>query len=169
MPKIGRPSGYRPEFATQAEKLCRLGATDQEIADFLGVSYRTVCAWKGAHPAFMQALKAGKAQADAEVAEKLYRRALGYSHKAVKIMQYEGETIEVEYIEHYPPDTTACIFWLKNRRPDLWRDKREFEHSGTVTTRAEELSDDDLARIAGRGSRRTAPPTPGAEGPDRIH
>jgi hypothetical protein len=34
----------------------------------------------------------------------------------------------VPYTEHYPPDTTACIFWPKNRRRDKWRDKHEIEH-----------------------------------------
>ena len=62
----------------------------------------------------------------AEVAEKLFRRATGYSHEAVKIVA-DAKTKEqhiVPYVEHYPPDTTACIFWLKNRRPEAWRDMR---------------------------------------------
>ena len=63
--------------------------------------------------------------ADAEVAERLFLRARGYTHEAVKILSRGGkeEPVMVPYVEHYPPDTTACIFWLKNRRPDLWRDK----------------------------------------------
>lgn len=70
--------------------------------------------------------------ADANVGRALYQRACGYSHKAVKIfadMKTGAEKI-VPYIEHYPPDTVACIFWLKNRRPDLWRDMSRVEHGG---------------------------------------
>jgi len=126
----GRPTAYRDEYAEQARKLCRLGATDAELANFFEVSERTLNSWKKRHPEFLQALKAGKAVADAEVAEKLYQRACGYSHEAVKMFQAGGEIISKGYTERYPPDTTAAIFWLKNRRPDLWRDKIEQEHTG---------------------------------------
>jgi hypothetical protein len=57
------------------------------------------------------------------VEQSLYRRAVGYSYDAVRIMGYAGEYTHVPYVEHLPPDTTACIFWLKNRRRDLWRDR----------------------------------------------
>jgi hypothetical protein len=123
--KGGRPSSYKPEYAEQAKKLCRLGATDKELADFFETSEQTLNTWKKAHPEFLESLKAGKLMADAEVANKLFYRALGYKHDAVKIMQVGGEIKNVPYIEHYPPDTTACIFWLKNRQRDKWRDKPE--------------------------------------------
>lgn len=126
----GRPSSFKPEYCEQAEKLCKLGATDKEMADFFGVSEQTVNSWKQQHPEFFESLKRGKALADANVAERLYQRAMGYSHEAVKIMQYEGSPVVVPYTEHYPPDTTAAIFWLKNRRPDVWRDKVQNEHTG---------------------------------------
>lgn len=130
--KIGRPSSYRAEYAQQAVKLCRLGATDKELAGFFGVAESTLNLWKRNHPAFSEALKEGKEAADAEVAERLFRRATGYEHKAVKIVAdaKTGAEHQVEYVERYPPDTTACIFWLKNRRPDLWRDRIDNTHSG---------------------------------------
>jgi hypothetical protein len=120
----GRPTLYREEYTEQALKLCRLGATDLELADFFDVSEQTINAWKDAHPKFLESLKEGKAKADAEVADKLFRKATGYSHEAVKIFMPAGasEPVHAPYIERYAPDTTACIFWLKNRRPDLWRD-----------------------------------------------
>jgi len=132
---MARPTKYRAEFAEQARKLCRLGATDRELADFFGVQESTINKWKLAHPAFSESLKTGKGMADAEVAEKLFKRATGYSHEAVKIFNDQGSPLQVPYTEHYPPDTTACIFWLKNRRPDLWRDKveQQLEHSGGIT------------------------------------
>lgn len=131
---MARPSSYRPEFAEQARKLCLLGATDKDLAGFFNVSEQTVNAWKGAHPEFLESLKDGKERADAMVAERLYRRALGYEHPAVKIFADPKSGAEqiVDYTEIYPPDTTAAIFWLKNRRPDLWRDKQDVEHSGQV-------------------------------------
>jgi len=123
---MARPSKYKPEFADQALKLCRLGATDKELADFFATTEQTINAWKAAYPEFLESLKEGKSLADAEVADKLYKRATGYSHKAVKIASTpDGKEHLTEYEEQYPPDTTAAIFWLKNRRPDLWRDKTE--------------------------------------------
>lgn len=128
----GRPSSYREEYAGQALKLCRLGAKDKELADFFGVSEQTVNAWKEAHPDFLESLKEGKERADAEVADKLFHRARGYSHEAVKIFMPAGanEPVYAPYTEHYAPDTTAAIFWLKNRRPDLWRDVHKQEITG---------------------------------------
>lgn len=127
----GRPSLYQYEFADQAEKLCRLGATDRELADFFAVDVASVSRWKLKYPDFREALKRGKSQADAEVADKLYKRACGYSHTDTKFATFEGKiTDREEYEKHYPPDTIACIFWLKNRRPDLWRDKVGLEHTG---------------------------------------
>jgi hypothetical protein len=128
----GRPSSYRDEFAKQAVKLCRLGATDADLAAFFEVDERTINRWKAVQPEFCQSLKDGKALADAEVGNSLYRRAVGYDHEAVKIVADAKTGAEhiVPYIERFPPDTTACIFWLKNRRPDLWRDRFAHEHSG---------------------------------------
>lgn len=129
----GRPTAYKPEYAEQALKLCRLGATDKELADFFGVTDTTINAWKKAHPEFLASLKEGKTLADANVADRLYQRAMGYSHDAVKIAASpSGEHVAVPFVEHYPPDTTAAIFWLKNRRPDQWRDKVQTELSGEV-------------------------------------
>jgi len=120
----GRPTKYKKEFAEQAKKLCRLGATDKSIADFFDIAESTLNKWKKDHPEFMESLKEGKLLADAEVADKLYHRAIGYSHKEIKLAQQEGVfTDEKEVIKHYAPDPTAAIFWLKNRQPELWRDR----------------------------------------------
>ena len=126
----GRPSKYKPEFVKQAEKLCRLGATDAEMADFFQVTLSTLSLWKVKHQEFSDSLKLGKEVADKRVEEALYNRALGYSHEETDIRVVDGAIMETPMIKHYPPDTTAAIFWLKNRRPDEWRDKRDFEHTG---------------------------------------
>jgi hypothetical protein len=128
----GRPSGFKAEFTEQAEKLAKLGATDMEIADFFEVDVRTVNRWKISFPEFCQALKAGKDVADDKVIRSLFQRATGFEHEAVKIFMPANATepIHTNYREFVVPDTTACIFWLKNRRPDEWRDKQSNELSG---------------------------------------
>lgn len=125
----GRPSKYTEECSVQARKLCELGATDKDLADFFEVSLPTIWRWQSAHAEFCSALKVGKASADDRVERSLYHRANGYSFHALKIFQDKGTPVKVPYVEHLPPDTTACIFWLKNRRPDLWRDVTKHEHS----------------------------------------
>ncbi len=124
----GRPTNYKPEFVEQARKLAELGATDREVAEFFEIDERTVYRWQHDHPDFCQALKVGKETADDRVEKSLYRRAIGYSHDAVHIAQFQGDPVIVPYVEHHAPDTTACIFWLKNRRKAEWRDRHE--HTG---------------------------------------
>ena len=92
----------------------------------------TLNLWKQEHPEFSESLKGGKATADAEVAEKLFRRATGYEHPEDDIRAVNGEIVITPTIKHYPPDTTAAIFWLKNRQPQRWRDKVEMEHGGDL-------------------------------------
>ncbi|PWB21332.1 hypothetical protein [Comamonas sp. JNW] len=119
----GRPSKYKPEYADQAKKLCMLGMTDKEMASFFGVAESTFNLWKTAHPEFSESLKGGKDLVDAEVAAKLYHRAMGYEHEDVHVSNYQGVITVTPLVKHYPPDTTAAIFWLKNRQPQRWRDK----------------------------------------------
>lgn len=120
----GRPPKYRHEYAALAEKACStFGATDAELATFLGVCERTINNWKAEYPEFKEALDAGKGAADQIVERSLFERARGYNHKAVKIMQYEGAPLVVDYVEHYPPEVEACKYWLNNRQPERWRSK----------------------------------------------
>lgn len=128
--KGGRPSKYKEEFAEQAYKLCLLGATDAEMADFFGVDEDTLNNWKKRHEEFFGSITRGKQIADASVAEKLYERANGYSHPEDKIFQYKGAPLIVQTTKHYPPDTQAASLWLRNRQPDKWRDKQDHELTG---------------------------------------
>lgn len=132
----GRPTEYKKKFCSQVEKLCRLGATDKEIADFFNVSATTISNWKEAYPEFLESIKKGKIVADLIVANSLFKRANGYSHPEVDIKMYEGKIIKTPLVKHYPPDTTAAIFWLKNRRGKVdpyegqkWADKQEIDHT----------------------------------------
>lgn len=128
---MGRPSDYKQEYDDLAYKYCLLGATDKQLAEFFDTSEQTINAWKNAQPSFLESIKKGKQIADATVAEKLFHRATGYEHEAVKIVAdaKSGSQHIVPYTEHYPPDTTAAIFWLKNRQRDNWRDKSDVDHT----------------------------------------
>lgn len=121
--KGGRPSKFDPRMIEEARRLASFGATDEEMAAFWRVSVKTFYNWQKEQPEFLQALKEGKETPDNAVERSLLERATGSSHPAVKILQFEGEPVIVPYTERYPPDTTSMIFWLKNRRPDRWRDK----------------------------------------------
>lgn len=157
MAKKGRPTQYRPEHPDLARKFCMLGATNDDLAMLLEVAGSTIDKWIAEIPEFSGAVKAGREIADANVAEKLYQRATGYSHHAVKILVADGVPVQVPYTEHYPPDATSMIFWLKNRRRTDWREKVEVEatHRHDPNT----YSDEELARIvAERSSSRTAAP-----------
>lgn len=135
MPR-GRPSSYKAEFAEQAEKLCLLGATDADLASFFKVSEVTINAWKTRHPDFLKSLKVGKAEADTRVERSLYHRATGYSHPEDRIFNNNGAAMVIPTTKHYPPDTAAGIFWLKNRRPDEWRDKQDVNLNGNLAITA---------------------------------
>jgi len=134
--KVGRPSKYLPRYDKEVYRLCLLGATNDQIADFFEVNVDSIHQWKKDHPSFSDAIKAGKTQADALVGTKLFERATGYSHKAEKVfLDRNGKIVTHEYIEHYPPDPTSMIFWLKNRNPEMWKDKQEVDVNKTITVR----------------------------------
>ncbi|MCW2225721.1 hypothetical protein M2232_009253 [Bradyrhizobium japonicum] len=133
--KRGRPSIYFPEYADQAAKLFRLGATDAEIADFFGKHERTINRWKTDQLGFCQALKDGKLISDMDWPTGCASAPLASNtrrprpHK-LKPVEYkdgkrlkETDRLEIVMVKRVlPPDTTACIFWLKSRRKVEWRE-----------------------------------------------
>lgn len=125
-------SSYKKKYNVQARKLCLLGATDKSLADFFEVAESTINKWKLDHPTFSESIRKGKIVADANVADALYNRAIGYKHKDCHISNYLGEITVTKLTKHYPPDTAAAFIWLKNR--SNWKDKQEVEHSGEVVT-----------------------------------
>jgi hypothetical protein len=117
---------YNPLWHPQlAFWMSRNGLTDQEMAGELHIVKSTLNKWKLDHPEFREALKNGKKEPDDLVEICLFQRATGYSYPEDKILQHNGQPIVVPTIKHVPPDVTAQIWWLKNRRPDKWRDKHE--------------------------------------------
>ena len=122
---MARPTKYKQEYSKQAEKLCKLGATDKELADFFEVSESTLNLWKVQFDEFSESIKVGKAPSDERVKMSLYHRAIGYSHPEDDIRVVNGEIVITPTIKYYPPDTTACIYWTKNRMPDEFRQNPE--------------------------------------------
>lgn len=147
-----------PEGLLQLEGWARDGLTDKQIAEEkIGISERSFTSWKSKHSSISSALKKGKEVVDRQVENALLKKSLGFKEtvrKAIKCkeVQYDnGKRIsEKEHIEYateevyVPPDTTAQIFWLKNRRPDKWRDKQDLQVSGALETEQSKL--DDLIR-----------------------
>lgn len=100
----------------------RDGNTEKEIARKMDISLSTFCEWKNRFPEFSEALKINKEIADYEVENALRKRALGYSYEEVAEKYEGGYCVERKRtVKHVPADTTAQIFWLKNRQPDKWR------------------------------------------------
>lgn len=118
----GCPGKFKPEYVEQTYKLCLLGATDAELADFFHVEEKTINNWKLEYPEFLQSIKRGKEIADAEVAHSLYKRAKGYRYREVTHEDFE---IKKEVEKEVPPDTGACMAWLKNRQRKKWTDTKE--------------------------------------------
>jgi len=140
-PIIGE-SKYSPAYCRTAEHMCRLAATDMELADGIGVSISTIQRWRATHPAFAKACEIGKDAFDARVEHALAMRAVGYTFDAIelKVVSAGGGTSEVVHEKvrkHVPPDVTAQIFWLKNRKRNEWCDRPavpEEEMDGTRST-----------------------------------
>ena len=126
--KVGRPSKYKgDETCCIAYKLALLGLIDIKIAEYLEVNQDTIYEWKKKYPEFSEALKKGKIIADGEVVESLYRRATGYDYFEEKDVK-DGNTYDIVSLKkHSPPDVGACMAWLKNRQPEIWRDKHDIE------------------------------------------
>jgi hypothetical protein len=120
----GQPTLYDAEAHCElAAKFSMLGTTNEQLAQALGIGLSTLEGWMARHPEFSSAIKSGREIADARVAGSLYHRATGYEHPEDDIRAMNGAIVITPTVKHYPPDTTAAIFWLKNRRADLWRDR----------------------------------------------
>ena len=114
----------------QIQGWARDGLTDEQIVHNMGIGLRTFYEWQEKFPQFAQAIKKGKAPVDIQVENALLKRALGYDYEeAITEIEEMGEGRQKKQVrkvkKHMPPDVTAQIFWLKNRRPGRWRDKIE--------------------------------------------
>lgn len=129
----GRPTKYKTEYVRQVGLLAKLGATEPQIAEFFEVAVDTLTEWKNRHPEFSAALNKSRQLSDFEVEKSLFQRAKGFK-RVVQRLDKHGTPIDC--LEEVPPDPTSCIFWLKNRQRERWRDKQELEHTGSLQVRA---------------------------------
>lgn len=129
----GRPTKYEAKYHVPwAEGLMRRGATIEELAKSFDVSVATIYNWRDAHPEFLEALNVGREQTDMDVEKSLFQRAMGYTvteeKKIIKVVDGQPVVERIEQTDRQvAPDTTACIFWLKNRNPKLWRDRQDVQ------------------------------------------
>lgn len=119
-----REAWLAPDGLLRVEGWAREGLTDEQIADNMGICRSTFYEWQKRHRAFALAVKRGKAPVDVQVENALLKSALGYTQTVKKaVRSAEGYYCYVDEEVYFPPQTAAQIFWLKNRRPDRWRDK----------------------------------------------
>lgn len=161
----GRPSKYQTHVQpklNRVEAWARDGLTLEQIAHNLGVALSSLCEYKNHYSELAESLKNGQEDIDIQVENALLKRALGYTyeevtHEAIEIKSGSGENIVIQpatkiktVVKEVQPDTTAQIFWLKNRRPAAWRDKQDIEHSGTMTNKIDmsALTVEELRRLA---------------------
>lgn len=138
-PKPGRPTKYNPDLhPALGEAYAIAGFTVPQMAEKMGVAASTIKLWMEEHEPFSAAIKKGRALPDEKVERSLFELATGYEYDAEKPLVVAGpqgcgsEVQIAKYREKIPPNATAIIYWLKNRRPDKWRDKQELEHSGSL-------------------------------------
>lgn len=128
-PKIIAKAGGLENIA----KFMESGATGQQLAEHLGVLRITINVWRKKYPEFGEAYSAGKEAADDKIERSLFERAQGYEHDEDHVVYEDGRPKTYTAKKRYPPDVTACIFWLKNRRPDVWREKSEVDNNLKIT------------------------------------
>lgn len=141
-----------PEGLLKIEGWARDGLTDEQIATNIGIAYSTLRDWRDKYPALSAALKKGKEVVDRQVENALLQRALGYEYTETT-REYIPELGEMhvtkKVTKQVAPDTTAQIFWLKNRKPQEWRDKRDVDLSGSISINNpfEELTTEELKKL----------------------
>lgn len=158
MGKKTRISKYETHVVPKMEQIkhwCREGLTDEEISQRLGISSRSLINYKSSYPELTQAMIEGKAVADYRVEDALYKRALGYQiDETTRERKFNKDTGQHETVitkiitKEVAADPTSMIWWLKNRRPDKWKDKQEISIDGKldVETKYAHLSDEELER-----------------------
>lgn len=136
-----------PEGLLKLESWARDGLTDEQIASNVGISRATLYVWKKEYPSISDALKKGKEVVDIQVENALLKRALGYQYDEIKIEEGDDFYKKTVTTKEVLPDTTAQIFWLKNRRPHMWRDKKDVEMSGEVNNPYAGLTTEELKKL----------------------
>lgn len=127
-----------PDGLLRIEGWARDGLTDKQIAHNIGITEQTLNVWKKQFPSILESLKKSKEVVDREVENALHKRAIGFKIQVNKPLKVKREyfdeygrkcsveeVVQAEETMYIPPDTTAQIFWLKNRKRDVWGDKAQ--------------------------------------------
>lgn len=145
-----------PEGLLKIEGWAKDGLTDEQIAQNIGICRDTFIEWKKKYSDISDTLKRGKEVVDRQVENALLKRALGYRYKeTTRELVTDKETGYRELVvtkiveKEVVPDTTAQIFWLKNRKPDVWRDKQNVQVEGNINNPFEGLTTEELLKLAG--------------------
>lgn len=140
-----------PEGLIQIEGWARDGLTDEQICKNININKNTLLQWKKKFPELNNALKKGKEVVDKQVENALLKRALGYTYNETSVIKKDGKVVEQKVVKkEVPGDTTAQIFWLKNRKPAEWRDKKDLDLGGEVKVDNpfKELTTEELRKLA---------------------
>ncbi|OMF38913.1 hypothetical protein BK133_00835 [Paenibacillus sp. FSL H8-0548] len=130
---MARPSKYETHVQPKLmliEAWARDGLTDADICKNLDVGKDAFIDYKKRYPELTEVLKRGKEVIDVMVENALLKAALGYDYTEEELSKFTGEAVDLRKVAH--PNTTALIFWLKNRKPREWRDRQEIDHSGNI-------------------------------------
>jgi len=132
----GRTPKWNPQYCEIAKRFALLGMKDDEMADSMGIVRSTFYKWMHDYPEFSDAVKQGRENADGEVIAALFKKAKGYEYTETETHESDKDGVKlVTKVRHQPPDTGSMVFWLKNRRPNEWRDRREYVAEVDQTTR----------------------------------
>lgn len=140
-----------PGVLLKLEGWARDGLTDEQIAKNMGVRTSTLYDWKKKYSEISESLKRGKEVVDRQVENALLKKALGYSYtETTRELVGTKMLLTKEIVKEVQPDTTAQIFWLKNRRPDMWRDRKDFETKVDVNQQDpfKDMTKEELLKIA---------------------
>ncbi len=150
----GRPTDYKSTYDELAHNYSLMGATNDQLAGFLGVTSRTIGNWIANHESFATAVHDGRALADSRVARSLYGRAVGYDRTVKRTTERGGETTTVTTELHYPAHAQCCIFWLRNRRRETWRETAAVDRAPNIAAEIEALQAAGEAALAAGGEAR---------------
>jgi len=134
---------YISTYPGMARSMAKAGFTDEQMAEAFGVSRTTLLDWRSRHPVFAEEWRKGKLYADALVAESTFIGATGFEHpeEVIRVLA-DGTIVRVPTVKYYPPNPVLNMFWLKNRQPELWKERVELKEQPTIALVDKQAMDD---------------------------
>lgn len=122
---MGRAKPFKEEFIDICYNLALLGATDEQMANAINVGTTRFYEYKKQHPKFAESIKKGGIVADSQVAQALFKRAVGFYQEVEELKATQEGIVKIKVNKYFPPEPTAIIYWLKCRQPNNWRDNKD--------------------------------------------